>query len=100
MCNSGTRSASSSSNGTVKSCTGVVKGGVRGKVGGARVKRNSSLSEANLAMTSSNAVEFPSWTELVSESGIIGAIEGKSKGEGTVGHCCQQLEVEVECRLC
>jgi hypothetical protein len=56
LCSSGTLSSSSS--GTVKSRTGVVDRGVRGMVGGAKVRTNSSLSEANFAMTSSNVVEF------------------------------------------
>ena len=87
-CNSGTLSFSSSFE-IRNSRTGVVERGVRGIVGPPNVRRNSSLSEANLVMTSSKVVEFRWWFEWVSESGVSGGLSrfscGGSAGVGEEG---------------
>ena len=55
---------------------GVVAGGVMGILGGASVNKNSSLSEANLAMTSSNIPDPVPFSDRKSGKGAIGGIEG------------------------
>lgn len=57
---------------------GVVAGGVMGILGGASVNKNSSLSEANLAMTSSNIPDPVPFSDKKSGKGAIRGIEGMS----------------------
>ena len=83
-CNSGTLSFSSSFENR-DSRTGVVERGVRGLVGPPNVRRNSSLSEANLVMTSSNVVEFLWWSECATESGVGGGLSKFNCGGGAGG---------------
>ena len=80
---SDTKSSSSSNN--IDRREGEVARGGTGNVGGARVDTNSSLSEVNLAMTSSNVFELVSLSKEDSEVAVITGIKGLSVEEEEVG---------------
>ena len=90
---------SSSSSNNIDRRKGDVAGGETGILGGARVDTNSSLSEANFAIISSNACEHVSLGKEDSGIEMITGIKGLSVEEDEVGRKLSLRMLVLSCVL-